>query len=98
MPSHLENQFREWINELKGIIGHSVERYVFEKTEYGLKPTPARHKMEIHIFYDGGGNSFEVVAFLRQKGGSEYKMKRTHASFKVAFPNSKLYVQRRKVC
>ena len=33
LPRHLENEFREWINELKDIIGQKVEIDNFGKTE-----------------------------------------------------------------
>ena len=31
LSPHLENEFREWIKELKDIIGYKVERYIFGK-------------------------------------------------------------------
>ena len=54
--------------------------------------------MEVHVYCDGGGDSFGAVAFLRWKDGSEYKMKRIYAASKVVSPKSKLSVPRREVC
>ena len=53
--------------------------------------------MEVHVYCDGGGDSFGAVAFLRWKDGSEYKMKRIYAASKVVSPKSKLSVPRREV-
>ena len=65
LPRHLENEFREWIKELKDIIGYKVERYIFGKTKNGFKPPPSKDEMEFHVYCDSGGNSFRAVAFLR---------------------------------
>ena len=54
--------------------------------------------MEVHVYCDGGGDSFGAVAFLRWKDGSEYKMKRIYAASKVVSTKSKLSVPRREVC
>ena len=59
---------------------------------------PAKDEMEVHVYFDGGGDSFGAVAFLRWNHGSEYKMKRIYAASKVVPPKSKLSVPRREVC
>ena len=83
---------------MNDIIGYKVERYIFGRNKNGLKPPPAKDEMEVHVYCDGGGDSFGAVAFLRWKEGSEYKMKRIYAASKVVSPKSKLSVPRREVC
>ena len=42
LPRHLENEFREWIKELKDIIGYKVERYIFGKTKRRIQTTSTK--------------------------------------------------------
>ena len=65
LPRHLENEFREWMNELKDIIGYKVQRYIVGKTKNRFESPQAKDEMEVHVYCDGGGDSFGAVAFLR---------------------------------
>ena len=77
LPTHLDKEFRNWINDIEIIAKYKVKRYLFGNSEKRYEKSPQRQEVEIHVFSDGGKHGCVIVIYARWEDGlGKFHMRR----------------------